>query len=183
MENSTILSEYDMIEGIKVLSEGLLTVEELVNRINTIFSGTNNEGIALSTIHKAKGLESDNVYILYPSLLNPRKDLKDWEKIVERNLTYVAYTRAKKTLNFIKEDYSNKFLYNNDKTKKEIKDNIIDIMKKLNFNIENKITENNTIRSQKVQKHLGDRSDGFTYTLEYPSETKKKTPLKKFKFI
>ena len=98
-----ILRLYDDIEGIGVISDGLTNVDELIEKINVIFNGDMEDAIQLSTIHKAKGLEADNVFILMPSLLPYPLANKDWEIETEKNLIYVAYTRAKKSLNFIKE--------------------------------------------------------------------------------
>lgn len=122
---------YDTIEGLKVLSEGILGTEELIARINTIFDSSKNEGIELSTVHKAKGLEANNVFILLPSLMPSPLAQKEWEINNERNLIYVAYTRAKRTLNFIKEDIhtnSCNTSFDLDKFKKEL-DNIREKLK------------------------------------------------------
>ncbi len=72
-------------------------------KINDIF-GKSEEGICLTTVHKAKGLEADNVFILAPRLLLGEQVTKDWEKQQEENLAYVAYTRAKNNLYFIDKD-------------------------------------------------------------------------------
>ena len=98
------LNLYDDIEALKVIAEGLTYTEELVDKINTIFNGDENDAILLSTVHKAKGMEADNVFILCPSLMPSRLARKKWEIQAEENLLYVAITRAKKTLNFIKEE-------------------------------------------------------------------------------
>ena len=98
------LNLFDNIEAIKVLSEGLDTVDELIDKINAIFNGDENDAIILSTVHKAKGMEADNIFILCPSLMPSRLATKEWEIQAEKNLMYVAVTRAKKTLNMIKED-------------------------------------------------------------------------------
>jgi DNA helicase-2/ATP-dependent DNA helicase PcrA len=58
-------------------------------------------GICFSTIHKAKGLEADTVHIICPELMPSKMAKKDWQYVQEDNLIYVAYTRAKKTLNFV----------------------------------------------------------------------------------
>ncbi len=100
-----LLNLYDNIEALKVLSEGLSTVEELRNKVCTIFNeGEKENTITLSTIHKAKGTEADNVFILAPSLLPLPFATKEWEVQAEQNLCYVAFTRAKKKLLFIRED-------------------------------------------------------------------------------
>lgn len=73
-------------------------------KISIIFGGDNKDAVLLSTVHKAKGMEADNVYILYPSLMPWVVARKQWEKEAENNLIYVAVTRAKKTLNYIAEE-------------------------------------------------------------------------------
>ena len=107
--HSAVLYLYDNIKAIAVLAEGTATVEELKEKINIIFSGEKEDSILLSTVHRAKGLEADRVFIYQPSILeNNRLATKDWEKVTEQNLRYVAYTRPKKVLGFIKEEWGDK---------------------------------------------------------------------------
>lgn len=55
--------------------------------------------VTLSSIHKSKGLEFDNCYILGMSQFQPSKyAVLDWMKEQEKNLSYVAITRAKHKL-------------------------------------------------------------------------------------
>ena len=74
------------------------TVGGIVNEIKRVFDNNDKGEIMLSTVHKAKGLEADNVYILatermpHPKATNPKE---------ERNICYVAITRAKKTLLYV----------------------------------------------------------------------------------
>ena len=104
MSSPIIENKLDMIRTLEVLSEGILISDELIEKIDTIFSKKNKkEGIALSTIHKAKGLEANNVYIVCKSLMPSKSAKKGWEIRQEHNLMYVAYTRAKDTLGFINE--------------------------------------------------------------------------------
>lgn len=94
----------DKLKAIEILSEGLTTATEVIDRINMIFSDDNKNGICLSTIHKSKGLESDNVYILCEEKLYLKCCMKvPWMAEQERNLVYVAYTRAKHYLGFIQD--------------------------------------------------------------------------------
>ena len=181
IQQTSVLTEYDTIEGLRILSEGLVTVDELLNRIFTIFQDNNNEGIILSTIHKAKGLESDNVFIFYPSLLTSRKNQKDWEKQIEDNLIYVAYTRSKKTLNFIKEERNNRFLYGTELTQKLIKEDIENIIKRLDFNDSNQISEQN-IRNI-IKKNVNPNILGQNTLNNVIIQKNKKNPLSKFKKI
>lgn len=126
-----ILSLYDDIEAIKVLAEGIDSVEELIDKIRTIFNGDKDDAIILSTIHKAKGMEANNIFILCPSLMPSRLAQKEWEIKAEENLIYVAITRAKKTLNYIKEDV--KGFYKNFSTPKDMKRSIDKIREKINY--------------------------------------------------
>lgn len=108
MENSKIIAKLDMIKALEVLSEGLKTSEELIEKISQMFSDKKINGISLSTIHKAKGLEANNVFIACPSLMPCKSATQDWEILQEKNLMYVAYTRAKNKLCFIDEkDFKN----------------------------------------------------------------------------
>lgn len=108
--NNPIVTNYlDMIRALEVLAEGLETSTELMTRINSIFADKQCEGIALSTVHKAKGLEANNVYIACASLMPSASASQDWEIEQERNLMYVAYTRAKNKLAFLDERGFEKF--------------------------------------------------------------------------
>ena len=91
----------DKIECLKILSEGLTTKQELVEKITNIFSDESKQGICLSTIHKSKGLEADNVYILNKHLTPSKFAKQNWEIEQEHNLEYVSFTRAKKILGFL----------------------------------------------------------------------------------
>jgi len=55
--------------------------------------------VTLSSIHKAKGREWPRVFLLGKSDYQPfHRATKPWEKQQERNLIYVAYTRAERHL-------------------------------------------------------------------------------------
>jgi hypothetical protein len=66
-------------------------------------------GIVLSTIHKAKGLEWTNVFILDQFLIGKFAS-NAWQRQQEINLHYVAATRAKENLTYINSD---DFIYEN----------------------------------------------------------------------
>lgn len=84
----------DQVETLEVLSDGLAEVEELVARINALFESSG-PAIICSTVHKAKGLEAPKVFVLVSTLYCNGKRLDDQE---EKNIHYVAVTRAKETL-------------------------------------------------------------------------------------
>lgn len=104
MSSSLISSKLDMIHALEVLSNDVTTSKELIEKIKSVFSDKKIEGISLSTIHKAKGLEANNVYIACNSLMPSKSATQDWEIEQEHNLMYVAYTRAKNKLGFLNED-------------------------------------------------------------------------------
>jgi superfamily I DNA/RNA helicase len=55
-------------------------------------------------VHRAKGLEAKNVFILKPELLPHPMAKQPWQQEQERNIKYVAFTRALESLQFITED-------------------------------------------------------------------------------
>lgn len=83
------------------LNENNRTIPALIKIIDDLFAEKQNATI-LCTIHKAKGLESENVYWLNSSQC-PSKWARGWQKQQEINLCYVATTRAKSKLILIEE--------------------------------------------------------------------------------
>nr|UVM93567.1 MAG: protein of unknown function DUF2075 [Bacteriophage sp.] len=100
--SNQIMNKYDSIKALEILAEGLTSAKDLHDRIENVFAESA-DGVCLSTIHKAKGLEANNVYILCKTLMPSRLATQDWEKEQEQNLMYVAYTRAKYKLGFVSE--------------------------------------------------------------------------------
>lgn len=98
-----IVMTTERIMAIEVLSKGLTKPIDVIKKIESIFSDDKGSGICLSTVHKSKGLENERVFILQPELLPSKRAELEWEKKQEENLQYVAYTRAKKTLGFIRD--------------------------------------------------------------------------------
>lgn len=98
----------DKVGAIKALSEGMRRTEDLVAKIREIFTDET-QGIVLSTMHKAKGLQADRVFIIEPQLIPSRMAQQPWEFQQERNLDYVARTRAKHELVYVN-DWSAKEL-------------------------------------------------------------------------
>lgn len=81
------------------------TPDDICKEIENIYSDNTKGILTLATVHKAKGLEANRVYILDSWLLEmsrKRKSTKAWQAQQETNLRYVAYTRSKNELIFIK---------------------------------------------------------------------------------
>lgn len=94
----------DQIETLKVIIdqcrvERKSRVSDLEAYIDQLFDEDVSGMLVLCSIHKSKGLEWDNVYWLDRTLTCPSKwARKDWMRDQERNLQYVAATRAKHQL-------------------------------------------------------------------------------------
>jgi len=92
----------DRHDCILVLMTDVDTVKALIAKIKKIFTDKL-EGIVFSTIHKSKGLEAKNIYILRGDLLPHPRCNSEWQIQQENNLSYVAITRAQETLTWIEE--------------------------------------------------------------------------------
>ena len=92
----------DKIDTIMVLCENSNTVGEVLKRFEEIFTDMDEKGVVmLMTGHKAKGLETKNVFILRPDLI-PHKLSKSEEALTqERNLKFVMITRAQVNLYWV----------------------------------------------------------------------------------
>jgi DNA helicase-2/ATP-dependent DNA helicase PcrA len=102
---------------LKQLSPQFKSINELIEEflLNPIFSSQNNEKkdtLVISTIHSAKGTESDIVYVSdvsigkYPSIRDSSID----EREEERRVLYVALTRAKKELIITRNNFESDFI-------------------------------------------------------------------------
>ncbi len=74
------------------------TMDDLMHLIRTLFVDvTEADQIVCSTVHRAKGLEADRVWLLSDTFdaVHPTTDI---ERVQEANLRYVAITRARREL-------------------------------------------------------------------------------------
>jgi DNA helicase-2/ATP-dependent DNA helicase PcrA len=94
----------DLEETFQALSKGLQNTRELRNLITNLFK-TNNSKTIFSSIHKAKGLEWENVYILDAHLLPSKYAKTSWAIEQENNMHFVAITRALKNLTYISTNF------------------------------------------------------------------------------
>jgi superfamily I DNA/RNA helicase len=92
----------DKILCLRFLCEGLADVDEVLSRLNSIFSDADGDDfIRLSSVHRAKGLEAENTFILEPQKFPHPMAKQPWEKVQELNCLFVAITRSKKSLTFV----------------------------------------------------------------------------------
>lgn len=87
-------------EVILALIEETGTVDGLIELLESIFSDDTN-GILLSTIHKAKGLENKRIFLICPELIPSKYATQDWQIEQEHHLMYVGITRAKEELIYV----------------------------------------------------------------------------------
>lgn len=97
---SKLQSIEDKVGCIEALCDGVETLDELISNIEKIFSDFDDTGkpknaVVLGTVHRTKGLEAYNVTMLDPEHFPHCMARKSWEVQQERNLAYVAATRAK----------------------------------------------------------------------------------------
>ena len=90
----------DKLETIMAIGEDAKTVDELVMKIETLFSDSIG-GVVCSSVHRAKGLEADRIFIIRSDLMPHPMAQMPWELVQEKNLQYVAYTRSKDELIFV----------------------------------------------------------------------------------
>ena len=103
-DESAIESLCDRIECLQVCAESYLnatSIDQLAKEIDNLFD-ENRPAVWLSTVHRAKGLEADRVFILKPEKLPLRWKNQQVDQFQqELNIAYVALTRAKETLFFV----------------------------------------------------------------------------------
>jgi hypothetical protein len=86
----------------------LTTIEQLISMTYDMFGDTRDgkvdrDMIVLSSIHKSKGREWKDVFILGANLWQPSPWARqDWEQLQESNLVYVSVTRSMETLTHVK---------------------------------------------------------------------------------
>lgn len=77
----------------------------LCDAITAIFANPGDKdhrgNVTLSTVHRAKGLEAPRAFILDRSLMPSKYAVQEWQQIQERNLQYVAITRAMSELVYV----------------------------------------------------------------------------------
>lgn len=98
----------EKIEVITFVGEQFERASQIIDFFEKLFQDNQKKGVMLSTVHKSKGLESSNVFLLDRQLI-PSKFAKTPDQIKqELNLMYVAITRSQSKLIFIHSQQKNK---------------------------------------------------------------------------
>ncbi|MBW4536408.1 MAG: UvrD-helicase domain-containing protein [Pleurocapsa minor HA4230-MV1] len=96
-----LLQLKDQIKAIEAIYNHFQSksLAELSSNIKQLFGSEDDEAVLLSTVHRAKGMESERVYIAEPLTLPLLwEGQKEWQEQQEQNLLYVALSRSTKDL-------------------------------------------------------------------------------------
>jgi DNA helicase-2/ATP-dependent DNA helicase PcrA len=99
-KKNSILTNIDSVETIIAVMEDCDSIQEVTNKIEKIFSDEK-EGIICSSVHRAKGLQAETVFIVNRDRMPHPMAHTDEEIEQEYNILYVALTRSKNALYMI----------------------------------------------------------------------------------
>ena len=92
----------DRVDTLNAIMDNTKSLDELNAKIASLFSNDEDghrNTLTLSTVHKSKGREWDRVFILgFEEYMPSEFARQPWQVEQERNLIYVAFTRAKREL-------------------------------------------------------------------------------------
>jgi superfamily I DNA and RNA helicase len=88
----------DRVETLRTVAADASSVEQVLERIEALFADKTN-AVVLSTVHRAKGLEANRVFIIDHERRAFARTAEQHQQ--ENNLAYVALTRTKSALYFI----------------------------------------------------------------------------------
>jgi DNA helicase-2/ATP-dependent DNA helicase PcrA len=101
---SIITTLQDECDIVMTLCEGCDTLAQVDARIRSVFENKDERGaVILSSVHGAKGLEAETVYLLKPELMPHPNATRPEDVEQEMNIKYVAQTRSKSRLVFAHE--------------------------------------------------------------------------------
>lgn len=83
--------------------KGIESVTDLIAYIDQLFRDAANS-VTFSTVHKAKGKEAENVFILYPHLMPLSYAESKEDRLGEQCVQFVAVTRSLRDLTFVEAD-------------------------------------------------------------------------------
>ena len=165
------LEEFKSITKIFEEERGIVSLEEFLDELSLVADATeyqnNTDVVTLMTVHSAKGLEFDNVFVIgmeegiFPHQ-NSLMESSDVEE--ERRLCYVAITRARKKLWLV--NCKTRTLYGMDSANpvsrfiKEIDD---DLLIKENIQDERKVITKANMIDKNAEYNIGDKVSHDTF--------------------
>lgn len=173
LENEDTIEAESRIENLKEFKTiaiqfeenyGIISLEDFLNEISLVADITeykDSDGITLMTIHSAKGLEFDHVFIvgLEESIFPHLNSLESQEQLEEeRRLCYVAITRAKKRLWLVNAEariiYGNKVKNPESRFIKEIDNKLLNTEQSLEQKTSNILENVDTNIQYKIGEHI-----------------------------
>lgn len=92
----------DKAETLRVFIDVAEDMNDLMQRIESMFSDASTDSVVTcSSVHRSKGLEADRVFIVNFHKMPSKYAKQEWQVEQERNLIYVAVTRAKQHLQMV----------------------------------------------------------------------------------
>lgn len=92
----------DKVDLIEIIAGKVNSTAEIIPLIKNMFVDNEIEGVKLMTCHKSKGMENDRVFLMQhydgKKLIPSQFATQKWQLEQEKNLEFVAITRAKKEL-------------------------------------------------------------------------------------
>jgi superfamily I DNA/RNA helicase len=87
--------QIDIYSAILEIANNCTTVDQVINAIKDVFSDKYRPGwLRLSSIHRAKGLEARTIVLWETNNCRSRYSTQPWQHLQDKNLEYVAVTRA-----------------------------------------------------------------------------------------
>lgn len=173
LENEDTIEAESRIENLKEFKTiaiqfeenyGIISLEDFLNEISLVADITeyrDSDGITLMTIHSAKGLEFDHVFIvgLEESIFPHLNSFESQEQLEEeRRLCYVAITRAKKRLWLVNAEariiYGNKVKNPESRFIKEIDNKLLNTEQSLEQKTSNILENVDTNIQYKIGEHI-----------------------------
>lgn len=100
--NKKYINLHEQIQVIKILCQGCEHMSQVESKIIEMFKEDKKDAVKLRSIHRAKGLEADRVFLIErfegKRLIPSTYAVRPWELVQENNILFVALTRAKKSL-------------------------------------------------------------------------------------
>lgn len=93
-QDDAIIAAEDKRDCILAFCEEAETIPDVIKSIRDLFDDNTRGGVLLSSVHRAKGMEADTVWILHPEKMPHPMAKTAWAMEQEQHLRYVAITRA-----------------------------------------------------------------------------------------
>ncbi len=94
----------DQVATLRIVAESCLEMADIFSKLNKLFMDADYvkvPSVVCSSVHRAKGLEWDNCYLLSETFNRSRQGQTEQDKNEESNIYYTAITRSRNKLAFV----------------------------------------------------------------------------------